>query len=86
MESRFFRQMTGMLQRILEIVAEFDHFGAQATRCRVLLWAVPMRNNDHGPKTGTNTGEGYTLTKVAARGRNDSFDFRILASKLGEIE
>src|SRR5258708_12449970 len=78
--------MFSPLESVLEVLAEFDHFSAPTAHRRILLSAVAVRNHDHGPESGTDSGKGNTLTKVAPRGCDHSSHLRIFALKLRDIE
>src|SRR6266446_1311704 len=78
--------MFSPLESVLEVLAEFDHFSAPTAHRRILLSAVAMRNHDHGPEAGTDSGKGNTLTKVAPRDCDHSSHLRIFALKLSDVE
>src|SRR3982074_3987381 len=75
-----------MFQRILEVLAEFDHFSAQTTHRGILLPTVAVGNDDHRPQTSTHAGEGHALAKVTTRSCDYSFHLGMFPRKLSDVE
>src|SRR5258708_5222638 len=76
---------SGLLTRLIEIVAVLHHCCAQAAHGCVLRDAVAMRDVHHNGDAFTLRREGYGLTMIAARRRDHAAHFPAPLSQSPEI-